>query len=76
MNALEKAHLIKELHGLAQQLEHKVLPLYEIARSKKEYAIFLICVMNLFSKPRFQHLKFALSLNLSPTNFLLTRLII
>ena len=43
---------------------------------KKEYAIFLICVMNLFSKPRFQHLKFALSLNLSPTNFLLTRLII
>lgn len=40
MNALEKAHLIKELHGLAQQLEHKVLPLYEIARSKKNTRYF------------------------------------
>ncbi|RDC52316.1 hypothetical protein DVA85_09225 [Acinetobacter sp. RIT592] len=44
MNALEKAHLIKELHGLAQQLEHKVLPLYEIARSKKRIRdIFNLC---------------------------------
>lgn len=44
MNALEKAHLIKELHGLAQQLEHKVLPFYEIARSKKRIRdIFNLC---------------------------------
>ncbi|MCO8097500.1 hypothetical protein NI462_09970 [Acinetobacter lwoffii] len=44
MNALEKAHLIKELYGLAQQLEHKVLPLYEIARSKKRIRdIFNLC---------------------------------
>lgn len=44
MNALEKAQLIKELHGLAQQLEHKVLPLYEIARSKKRIRdIFNLC---------------------------------
>jgi hypothetical protein len=44
MNALEKAHLIKELHGLAQQLEHKVLSFYEIARSKKRIRdIFNLC---------------------------------
>lgn len=44
MNALEKAHLIKELHELAQQLEHKVLPFYEIARSKKRIRdIFNLC---------------------------------
>lgn len=44
MNALEKAQLIKELHGLVQQLEHKVLPFYEIARSKKRIRdIFNLC---------------------------------
>jgi hypothetical protein len=44
MNALEKAELIKELNGLSQQLEHKALPLYEIARSKKRIAdIFKLC---------------------------------
>lgn len=44
MNALEKAHLIKELQELTRQLEHEVLPLYQVARSKKRiHDIFKRC---------------------------------
>ncbi|WP_216936899.1 MULTISPECIES: hypothetical protein [unclassified Acinetobacter] len=44
MNALEKAQLIKELQGMTQQLKHKALPLYEVARSKKRIRdIFNLC---------------------------------
>lgn len=49
MNALEKAYLIKELHGLVQQLDHKALSLYEVARSKKRIGdIFRLCDDPLF----------------------------
>ena len=44
MNALKKAHLVKELHELIQQLEHQALPLYDVARFKKRIRdIFNLC---------------------------------
>ncbi|WP_347453245.1 hypothetical protein [Acinetobacter thermotolerans] len=51
MNALEKIHLIKELHQLGHDLEHRNLSLYEVARSKKRvHEIFLQCNEPIFKK--------------------------
>ncbi|WP_347473358.1 hypothetical protein ABEF86_01310 [Acinetobacter thermotolerans] len=51
MNALEKIHLIKELHQLGHDLEHRNLSLYEVARSQKRvHEIFLQCNEPIFKK--------------------------
>ena len=56
MNALEKALLIKELHHLLDDLEHRSLSFFEIAKSKSRLIeIFRLCDEPIFKK---QILKF------------------
>lgn len=51
MNPQEKAQLIKEIHILTQQFEHRALSLYEMARSKKRiHEIFTLCNEPIFQK--------------------------
>lgn len=51
MNALEKALLIKELHQLTNDLEHRALSFYEIAKAKKRIKdIFSLCDEPIFQK--------------------------
>lgn len=51
MNALEKALIIKELHYLTDNLEHRALSFYEIASSKKRiHDIFALCDEAIFQK--------------------------
>ena len=51
MNALEKALIIKELHHLTDNLEHRALSFYEIASSKKRiHDIFALCDEAIFQK--------------------------
>lgn len=51
MNALEKALLIKELHQLTLDLEHRTLSFYEIARAKQRIKdIFALCDEPIFQK--------------------------
>ncbi|MGE8685427.1 MAG: hypothetical protein ACN6OV_13330 [Acinetobacter sp.] len=51
MNPQEKAQLIKEIHVLTHQFEHRALSLYEMARSKKRiHEIFALCNEPIFQK--------------------------
>ncbi|MGQ8974903.1 hypothetical protein [Acinetobacter schindleri] len=51
MNALEKVRLIKELHELGHDLDHRSLSLYEVVRSKKRVQeIFQQCNEPVFKK--------------------------
>lgn len=51
MNALEKAKLIKELQDLGQDLDHRALSLFDVARSKKRVRdIFELCNEPIFKK--------------------------
>ncbi|RKG31319.1 hypothetical protein [Acinetobacter tianfuensis] len=61
MNALDKALLIKELHGLLIYLDNRSLNLFEIAKTKNRIKeIFSLCDDPIFQK---QQLEFKLRLN-------------
>ena len=61
MNALDKARLIKELHGLLHYLDNRSLNLFEIAKTKNRIKqIFSLCDEPIFKK---QQLEFKLLLD-------------
>src|SRR5690606_30238290 len=69
MNALKKAHLVKELHELIQQLEHQALPLYDVARFKKRIRdIFNLCDDSII-KDYILSFKFQYQINLAVNHF-------
>ncbi len=51
MNLQEKVQLIKEIHVLTHQLEHRALSFYETALSKRRiHEIFALCDEPIFQK--------------------------